>query len=164
MNRLKRAFYFLAAIIVVTGTFSGHSVQAKKAVTCKALCSAALKVTGGSRQLKYTSVSAIDFGGLSVSVRNKVKEIQYICDSKEAYSLCVIRTKNSKDAKKVLSALKKYKKNNCSSDYLGDYSAGEQKVFKNAVCGNKGTYVWYIAMSPDKAKNNEGQKAIKKQL
>lgn len=166
MFKFRKLLVLCVAIALVTGAFSGYSAQAKTktAVNCKSLCGTALKATGGSKQLKYTSASAIDFGGLSASAREKVKEIRYICDSKEVYSLCVIGTKNMKDAAKILSALKKYKKSNCSSDYLSDYSATEKKVFKNAVCGKKGTYVWYIAMSPKKAKNNKGQKSIKKRL
>ena len=166
MYKFRKLLVLCLAIAFITGSFSGYFAQAKtkKAVNCKSLCSAALKTTGGSKKLKYTSESAIDFGGLSASARKKVKEIQYICDSKEVYSLCVIRAKNTKDSAKVLKALKKYKKNNCNSDYLSDYSATEKKVFKNAVCGKKGAYVWYIAMSPKKAKNNKGQKSIKKRL
>ena len=166
MYKFRKLLILCLAIAFITGTFSEYSAKAKTntAVNCKSLCSTALKATGGIKKLKYTSASAIDFGGLSASVRKKVKEIRYICDSKEVYSLCVIRTKDTKDSAKVLSALKKYKKNNCNSDYLSDYSATEKKVFKNAVCGKKGTYVWYIAMSPKKAKNDKGQKSIKKRL
>lgn len=166
MYKFRKLLALCLAAAFAAGILSGYSAQAKAktAVSCKSLCSTALKATGGSKKLKYTSASAIDFGGLSASDRNKVKEIRYICDSKEVYSLCVIRTKDTKDSAKVLSALKKYKKNNCTSDYLSDYSAAEKKVFKNAVCGRKGTYVWYIAMSPKKAKNNKGQKSIKKRL
>lgn len=166
MYKFRKLLVLCVAIALITGTFSGYSAQAKTktAVNCKSLCSTALRATGGSKNLKYTSASAIDFGGLSASARERVKEIRYICDSKEVYSLCVICTQNAKDAAKILSALKKYKKNNCSSDYLSDYSATEKKVFKNAVCGKKGTYVWYIAMSPKETKNNKGQKSIKKRL
>lgn len=164
--KFRKSLVLCVAIALIAGIFSGYSAQAKTktAVNCKSLCGTALKATGGSKKLKYTSANAIDFGGLSASARKKVKEIRYICDSKEVYSLCVIRTKNAKDSAKILSALNKYKKNNCASDYLSDYSATEKKVFKNAVCGKKGTYVWYIAMSTKKAKNNQGQKSIKKQL
>ena len=145
MYKFRKLLILCLAIAFITGTFSEYSAKAKTntAVNCKSLCSTALKATGGIKKLKYTSASAIDFGGLSASVRKKVKEIRYICDSKEVYSLCVIRTKDTKDSAKVLSALKKY---------------------KNAVCGKKGTYVWYIAMSPKKAKNDKGQKSIKKRL
>lgn len=166
MNKFRKLLVLCVAIALMAMSVSGYSAQvkAKTAVNCKLLCSTALKATGGSKNLKYTSASAIDFGGLSASARKRVKEIRYICDSKEVYSLCVIRTKNAIDSAKIFGALKKYKKNNCSSDYLSDYSATEKKVFKNAVCGKKGTYVWYIAMSPKKAKNNKGQKSIKKRL
>ena len=49
-------------------------------------------------------------------------------------------------------------------NYLSDYSKTEQKVFKNAIYGKKGTFVWYIAMSPSKAVNKKGQAALKKKL
>lgn len=156
---------YLLALALISGLFApAAGANAKKTVTCKSLCKAAMKATGGTEKLKYMSSSAIDFGGLSASVRKKVKSIQYVCDAKEVYSLCVIETANAKNAKSVLSALKKYKKNNCKSDYLSDYSNTEKKVFKNAVCGRKGRYAWYIAMSPKKTKNNKGHSAIKKRL
>ena len=71
---------------------------------------------------------------------------------------------NTSDAKALASVLKNYKKRNCKSDYLSDYSSTEKKVFKNAVYGRKGNYVWYISMSSDKSKNKKGQTALKKKL
>ena len=161
-GRKLSCFVFILALLA--GILPPPVAEAKAEVSCKSLCSAALKATGGSKKLKYTSTSAIDFGGLSASARNKVKNIQYICDAKEVYSLCLIETENTSNAKTVLNALKKYKKNNSNSNYLSDYSSTEKKVFKNAVCGKKGKFVWYIAMSPKKATNNKGQTAIKKKL
>ena len=64
----------------------------------------------------------------------------------------------------MLKSLKAYKANNSSSDYLSDYSAFEQKLFKNAVCGRKGKYVWYIAMSEKKSVNKKGQDVLKQKL
>lgn len=160
----KKIVCFVFVLALLAMVLPQNVVSAKTEVNCKTLCGAALKATGGGKKLKYTSISAIDFGGLSASARDKVKNIQYICDAKEVYSLCLIETENTANAKAVLKALKKYKKNNCSSNYLSDYSSTEKKVFKNAVCGKKGKFVWYIAMSPKKAKNNKGQKAIKKNL
>lgn len=139
-------------------------LMAKSVPDCKSLCSAALKATGGSQYLKYKSTSAIDFGALSYSARNKVKAIQYVCDSKEVYSLCVMQASNKSGAKTLHKQLKKYIKNNKNSMYLSDYSSSEQKVFKNAVCGRKGSVVWYIAMSAGRAENIKGQKAIKGKL
>ena len=147
-------------MIFTTGTFA----QAKETVSCKTLCAAALKATGGAKKLKYASTMAIDFGALSASDRGKVSGIQYICDAKEVYSLCVMETKEAAHAKSLLNTLKKYIKRNCNSDYLSDYTATEKKVFKNAVCGKKGKYVWYIAMSPKKQDNNKGQTVIKNKL
>jgi len=71
---------------------------------------------------------------------------------------------NKAMVKKLYNALKKYQKANSKSDYLSDYSKTEQKVFKNAIYGKKGTFVWYIAMSPSKAVNKKGQAALKKKL
>ena len=115
-------------------------------------------------KIRHSSAAALDFGALTHSVRSQVKTIQYVCDSKEAYSLCVMEAKNGKGAKKLYNALKKYQKANSKSDYLSDYSKTEQKVFKNAIYGKKGTFVWYIAMSPSKAVNKKGQAALKKKL
>ena len=66
--------------------------------------------------------------------------------------------------KSLFGTLKKYKQSNCKSNYLSDYSSAEKKVFQNAVCGKKGKYVWYIAMSSSKKSNNKGQTAIKKNI
>ena len=99
----------------------------KKKRSCKTLCGYALKATGGAKKLKYSSAAALDFGALTHSVRSQVKTIQYVCDSKEAYSLCVMEAKNGKGAKKLYNALKKYQKANSKSDYLSDYSKTEQE-------------------------------------
>ena len=164
-TRKKIICMLLVFTIVFTAGISVKiPAQAKGEVDCKSLCVAALKATGGGKKLKYTSTSAIDFGALSVSERGKVAGIQYVCDAKEVYSLCVIETKKASQAKGLLNALKKYKKRNCSSDYLSDYTATEKKVLKNAIYGKKGKYVWYIAMSSKKENNNKGQAAIKEVL
>lgn len=154
---------FIIISFITTGLLFQVPTEAKN-ISCKSLCSAAMKATGGSANLKYQSDNAIDFGALSASGRKKVKSIQYVCDSKEVYSLCVLRAKSTAGAKALLKQLQKYKKNNCNSNYLQDYSSTEQNVFKNAVCGKKGTYVWYIAMSNTKTANINGQNAIKKKL
>lgn len=163
-NKIKRVSCMVLALMLLTGIFSQAPAEAKTTVTCKKLCGSALKATGGSKKLKYTSASAMDFGALSSSARKKVISIQYVCDAKEVYSLCVIETKKASHAKSLLKALNKYKKGNCKSDYLSDYSSTERKVFRNAVCGKKGKYVWYIAMSPKKKVNSRGQTALKKRL
>lgn len=163
-NTGKKISGFIIVLALLAGVLSQPVSEARAKVSCKSLCSAALKATGGSKKLKYASTSAIDFGGLSASARGKVKSIQYVCDAKEVYSLCLIEAANAANAKTVLNALKKYKKNNCGSNYLSDYSSSEKKVFKNAVCGKKGKYVWYIAMSPNKAKNAKGQTAVRKKV
>ena len=154
---------FIIVSFITTGLLFQIPAEAKN-VSCKSLCSVALKATGGSANLKYQSDNAIDFGALSASGRKKVKSVQYVCDSKEVYSLCVLQAKNTAGAKALLKQLQKYKKNNCGSNYLQDYSSTEQNAFKNAVCGRKGTYVWYIAMSDTKTANTKGQDAIKKKL
>ena len=152
------------AMVLTLGAISKVSVQAKGTVNSKTLCADALKATGNGNKLKYKSQSALDFGALSASAREKVINIQYVCDAKEVYSLCVMETKKKADAKSLLNDIKKYKKNNCNSDYLSDYTTTERQVFKNAICGKKGKYVWYIAMSEKKADNMKGQTAIKKKL
>ncbi len=162
--KMKRLMGVLMTAVMLMGTIFSDSTEVSAAVTCKSLCGAALTATGGSENLKYKSSSALDFGGLSGSDRSKVKSIQYVCDAKEVYSLCVMEAGTAAQAKKLLKALKKYKKNNNSSDYLSDYTAPERKVFKSAVCGRKGKYAWYIAMSTSKSKNKKGQSAIKKKI
>ena len=76
----------------------------------------------------------------------------------------MIKAKTTSQAKSLSKVLKNYKKRNCKSDYLSDYSSVERKVFQNAVYGRKGAYVWYIAMSPNKKTNQKGQTAIQKKL
>lgn len=160
----KKIFYIIMAIVLLAGVFPQVLADAKETVNCKSLCSAALKATGAAGNLKYQSDNVIDFGALSASARKKVKTIQYICDAKEVYSLCVLQANNAAGAKSLQKQLQKYKKNNCSNDYLSDYSSTEQKVFKNALCGRKGSYVWYIALDPEKSVNTKGQNALKKKL
>ena len=155
----------LITALLITGLAYQPAKTAQAAPSCKSLAKAALKSTGGASYLKYTSKSAKDFGALGKSARKKVKSIMYLFDSKEVYSVCVIKAKKTSGAKSLLKTLKNYKKNNCSNNYyMSDYSATEQAVLKNAICGRKGKYVWYIAMSADKSTNTSGQKAIKKKL
>ena len=161
---MKRFICVVMAVMILVGGVFECDVYAKSSVSCKTLCSAVLKATGRSSKLKYASKSALDFGALSASDRSKVKNIQYVCDAKEVYSLCVMEAKSASNAQKLYNAMKKYKNNNCSSDYLSDYSASERMVFKNAVYGRKGKFVWYISMSAKKADNIKGQTALKKKL
>ena len=88
---------------------------------------------------------------------------KYVFDEKEAVSLCVMKAGSSSDAKKLASAMKSYKKSNTSSDYLSDYSKTEQKMFKSAIYGRKGSYVWYICMGSS-SENKNAEKALKKAL
>lgn len=160
----RKIIGIVLTLALCVGLLPRTYAEAKGEVTCKSLCATALKATGGGKKLKYQSTMPIDFGALTYSARKKVKKMQYICDAKEVYSLCVIQAKNTKDAKSLVNTLKKYKKRNCKSNYLSDYSATERKVLKNAVYGRKGNYVWYIAMSSKKKSNNKGQTALKKKL
>ena len=137
MTKFRKIICTILAMTLLIGLVA-EPAQAKPKANCKSLCSAALKATGGSANLKYASKSALDFGALSSAARKKVKTMQYV--------------------------LKSYKKRNCKSDYLSDYTAAEKQVFQNAVCGQKGKYVWYIAMSPKKDVNMKGQTALKKKL
>ncbi len=158
----NRIALFLAAIVAAALL---QPLQVWAAGTgCKELCMAALKAAGGAENLKYQSEHADDFGGFSASDREKVSSIMYVCDEKEAYSLCVARASSKSGAADLLKSLKAYKSNNSNSGYLSDYSKTEQKVFKNAICGKKGKYVWYIAMSTGKSANKKGQTALKKKL
>lgn len=151
---------FLAVFLICLIPSSGASAK----TDCQAACAAALKATGNSSKIKYKSITPMDFGGFSASAQKKTVSFMYICDAKEVYSICVAMAGTTDDAKSLLKALKTYKTNNCGSTYLNDYSSTEQKVFKNAVCGRKGNYVWYIAMSPRKSANTKGQKALKSKL
>ena len=164
MTKFRKIICMAVAMVLLIGLTVTEPVQAKAKANCKTLCSAAMKATGGSANLKYASKSALDFGALSSADRKKVKTIQYVCDAKEAYSLCVMEAKKASQAKSLLGTLNKYKKRNCKSDYLSDYTAAEKQVFQNEDCGQKGNYVWYIAMSPKKDVNMKGQTALKKKL
>ena len=162
--RIITGLLILAMVFSLSYIVNGRTSRAaQSAADCATLCKAALKITGNSDKLKYKSESSIDFGALDSSDRKLVSQIIYLCDKKEAYSIAVINTKSTKDAKALYKSLRTYKKNNSKSDYLSDYSADEQKVFKNAVVAKKGTHVWYIAMSGKKS-NNKGSKAISKSL
>ena len=132
--------------------------------SAKSLCKAALDATGGSSYLTSQTTKAGDCPIFTVAQSKKISSIAYLCDDKEIYSICVVKAAKKTDASGLLKSIKAYQKNNSSSDYLGDYSQTEQNVFKNAVCGKKGQYVWYIAMSSKKDVNKKGQDALKKQL
>ena len=88
-------------VIMCISLFPQMGQAAKKKESCKTLCGYALKATGGAKKLKYSSAAALDFGALTHSVRSQVKTIQYVCDSKEAYSLCVMEAKNGKGKAKI---------------------------------------------------------------
>ncbi len=159
---VKKAICFVMAFFIICG-FASYACAAAKGADCVDLCKAALKA-GDAGHMQYQSDSVLDFGALSISDGKKVKSIFYVCDSKEAYSLCVIKADNVKAAKALEKKLKKYKKNNCGSDYLQDYEPDERAAFKNAVCGRKKSFVWYIAMSAKKSVNLAGEAAIRKKL
>ncbi len=163
---LKRDRVYAALIIciILFGSILWESSRVFAAVDAKTVCAAALKATGNTDKLKYKSDKAADFAGFSASDGKKLSSVMYICDEKEVYSICVVRAKNSKGASKILKKFKAYKKANAESDYLGDYSAEEQNVLKNAICGKKGKFAWYIAMSESKSVNKKGQTAIKKSI
>lgn len=158
-----------AALVLVAALFAGVLqmpvlTQAASKTTCKSLAKAALEETGGSSKLKYQTTKKDGFSGFTVSDSKKVSSLVYLCDAKEVYALCVVKATSKSNASKLLNSLKAYKKQNSSSDYLSDYSSTEQKVFKNAVCGKKGKYVWYIAMSTSTSVNRKGQTEIKELL
>lgn len=156
---------FVLAFIMVFGTLLQTPVFVNAAsASCKTLCQAVLKETGGGDKLKFQSKKPEDFGGFTVADREKVSSVMYVCDEKEAYAVCVVKASSNTNASDLLKSLKSYKSNNSSSDYLSDYSSEEQKVFKSAVCGKKGKYVWYIAMSSKKSVNKNGQTALKEKL
>lgn len=163
MKRLPKIFLTWIFIFSLCLVYQADLRAAAKP-NCKTACAAALKATGNSAKIKYTSKNAFDFGGFSASARKKVSSIMYLCDAKEVYSICVVKAGSRSDANTLYKTLKSYKTNNCSSGYLSDYSKEEQKVLTNAVCGKKGKYVWYIAMSENKATNTKGQRALKTKL
>lgn len=154
----------MLTIVLFVGVLATETQTAAAKESAKSLCAAALKATGGSSKLKYKSENAMDFAAFSSTDCKKVSSIMYICDEKEAYSICLVQAQNNAGAKALLKKIKAYKKANTNSNYLSDYSSTEQKVFKNAVCGKKGKYIWYISMSDNKADNHAGQSAIKKLL
>lgn len=159
------AVIFTAAVLCLGIILQMSLPAAAAGTTCKSLAKAVLDASDGSEKLlKYQTTSADEFGALTISEAAKVSSIVYLCDEKEVYSLCVAKASSNSDASKLLKSLKSYKKRNSSSDYLSDYSSTEQKVFKNALCGKKGKYVWYIALSSDKSVNKKGQTALKKAL
>lgn len=160
----RAAVLLLAAALFAGALEMPVLVQAASKVTCKSLCKAALGKTGGSSKLKYQTTKKDGFSGFTVSDNKKVSSLVYLCDEKDVYAICVVKASSSANATSLLGSMKAYKEQNSQSDYLSDYSATEQKVFKNAVCGKKGRYVWYIAMSTKKSVNQKGQTKIKELL
>lgn len=161
----QRVGAFLLAVVLFAGVLEMPAVtRAASKVTCKSLSKAALDKTGGSSKLKYQTTKKDGFSGFTVSDTKKVSSLVYLCDEKEVYAICVVKASSKANAASLLSSMKSYQEQNSQSDYLGDYSASEQKVFKNAVCGRKGKYVWYIAMSENKSDNQKGHTRIKELL
>lgn len=161
----QRAAAFLTALALFAGVLQMPVLtQAASKTTCKSLCKAALDETGGSSKLKYQTTKKDGFSGFRVSDSKKVSSLVYLCDEKEVYAICVVKATSKSNASKLLESMKTFREQNSGSDYLSDYSASEQKVFKNAVCGKKGKYVWYIAMSEKKSVNKKGQTKIKELL
>lgn len=161
---MQKTVCCLLAVVCCLLAFLQAPVTADAKVSAKSLCRAALNATGGSSQLKYQTAEAGECPIFTVAQSEKISSIAYLCDEKEIYSICVAKAAKKADASSLLESIKTYKKSNSSSDYLSDYSKTEQKVFKNAVCGKKGSYVWYIAMSPEKDTNKKGQNALKGKL
>lgn len=161
----KKCTCFLFALILFFGAALQLPMLASAAgASCKSLTKAALDATGGSSKLKFQTTKTDEFAGFTIAESKKVSSIAYLCDEKEVYSICVAKASSKSDAAELLKSLKAYKERNCGSDYLSDYSSTEQKVFKNAVCGRKGKYIWYIAMSSSKSVNKKGQTELKKNL
>ena len=161
----KRLVAALLAVLLVAGLLqSTVSVEAATKVTCKKLCQAALKATGGSSKLEYQTTGKTDFPGFTISESEKISSLAYLCDEKEVYAICVVKAKSKEDAADLLESLETYQESLKESDYLSDYTSTEQKILKNSVCGKKGKYVWYIAMSTKESVNKKGQTKIKKKL
>lgn len=164
LHWVKKAVCCLLALVCCAGVLLQSMVLADAKVSAKSLCKAALDVTGGSDQLKSQTTKASDCPIFTIAQSQKISSIAYLCDDKEIYSICVAKVSKKSDVSDIYNSIKTYKNNNSNSNYLSDYSATEQKVFKNAVYGKKGKYVWYIAMSSKKDVNKKGQDALKKQL
>lgn len=164
LDRARKMMCCLLAFACCVLALAQAPVTADAKVSAKSLCKAALDATGGKSRLKYQTTKAGDCPIFTVAQSKKISSIAYLCDDKEIYSICVAKASKKSDVAGLIKSIKAYKKNNSSSGYLGDYSKTEQKVFKNAVYGKKGSYVWYIAMSPKKDVNKKGQDALKEQL
>ncbi|MCI8448383.1 MAG: DUF4358 domain-containing protein [Eubacterium sp.] len=164
LGRMKKMVCNLLAFVCFALALVQAPAVAEAKASAKSLCKAALDATGGSSYLTSQTTKAGDCPIFTVAQSKKISSIAYLCDDKEIYSICVVKAAKKSDASGLLKSIKAYQKNNSSSDYLGDYSQTEQNVFKNAVCGKKGQYVWYIAMSSKKDVNKKGQDALKKQL
>ncbi len=163
-KNLKKMTCLLLAFACCALTLLQAPCAANAKASAKSLCKAALDATGGESQLKFQTTKAGDCPIFTVAQGKKISSIAYLCDDKEIYSICVVKAAKKVDASGLLKSIKEYKKNNSNNDYLSDYSKTEQKVFRNAICGKKGSYVWYIAMSSQKAVNQKGQDALKQQL
>ena len=61
MTKFRKIICTILAMTLLIGLVA-EPAQAKPKANCKSLCSAALKTTGGSANLKYASKSALDFG------------------------------------------------------------------------------------------------------
>ena len=163
MKKIKKLLALLLAIVVLFTVFeSPITVQAKN-VKCSTLYSAVKSsCSTGAKKVKKQSKCSF----LPKIYRKKISDFYYATDSKQAYCVCIVKVKNSKDVKRVVNRFNSIKKSNQQEikSYPKGYSNTEKKVIKSANVGNKGNYVWYIALGTSSSANNKCATALKKKL
>ena len=157
LQQIKKTACCLLAFACCLLALGKPPITADAAASAKSLCKAALDATGGSKQLTSQTTQAGDCPIFTVAQSKKISSIAYLCDDQEIYSICVAKAAKKSDASDLLKSIKTYKKNNSSSDYMGDYSQTEQKVFKNAVCGKKDSTSGTLLCHPIKTLIKKGR-------
>ena len=163
MKKIKKLLALLLATVVLLTVFEGPMTVQAKNVKCSTLYSA-VKSSCSSGAKKVRKQSKCSF--VTRSYQKKISDFYYATDSKQAYCVCIVKVKNSKDVKRFTSRFNLVKKSNLREikNYPKNYSNTEKKVVSSANVGSKGNYVWYIALGTSSSANSKCATALKKKL
>lgn len=140
----------LACILVL-------EIPVSAAVTCKDLYTP-VKTACPAGAGKVSEKNNCTF--LSYSLRKKVDDFYYACDSDQIYCVCIVKAGSTSDAKKIYDQFKTIQADKANDSYL---KASEKKTVKAAKYGKSGNYAWYICLG-SKTQNKNAEKALKKKL
>ncbi len=165
-NFSSRIISLLLALITLFGAVGLNSATAEAASKTPAGAYVAVKNAYG-KSFPLTSANRVT-GRRVFGVKTSLVSSYYAASrttgsgsAKAEYAIFICKAKNSKNARKVKSALKTYLKNEKNSMY--NYLSGTGKtLFSKAKVGKKGKYVYLVMV--DTSGNSKAVKAIKKSV